>query len=84
MPQSIGKTAACQGLRDKGGTMLVKICGLTRQADVDAALRLGANFCKDASQGAAAATIELLGTVCALGIAMPLLLSVLKTIGGLL
>lgn len=25
--------------------MLVKICGLTRQADVDAALRLGANFC---------------------------------------
>lgn len=46
--------------------------------------RLGANFCKDASQGAAAATIELLGTVCALGIAMPLLLSVLKTIGGLL
>ena len=46
--------------------------------------RLGAGFCRDASQGAAASALELLGTVCALAIAMPLLMSVLKTIGGLL
>ena len=46
--------------------------------------RMTSDLCKDAAQSATASALELLGTVCALGIAMPLILSVLKTIGGLL
>lgn len=41
-------------------------------------------LCRDASQGAASSAVELIGTVCALCVAMPLIQSILKTIGGLL
>ena len=57
---------------------------LLKCAAVGVVTKLGANFCRDASQSAAAAAVELLGTVCALSVAMPLLLGVLKTIGRLL
>ena len=46
--------------------------------------RLSAELCRDASQGAASSAIELMGTVCALCVAMPLVMSIVKTIGGLL
>ena len=46
--------------------------------------RLGADFCRDASHSAEAAALEWMGTVCALGIAAPLLLSVMNSLGGLL
>lgn len=46
--------------------------------------RLSAELCRDASQGAASSAVELMGTVCALSIALPLILSVVKVIGGLL
>lgn len=49
-------------------------------AAVGVVAKLGANFCRDASQSAAAAAVELLGTLCALSVAMPLILSVLKTV----
>ncbi len=43
--------------------------------------RLTADLCKDASQNAAASAVELAGTFCALGIIMPLLLTMLKMVG---
>lgn len=46
--------------------------------------RMASDLCRDASQSAASSALELLGTICALGVAMPLILSVVKTIGGLL
>ena len=46
--------------------------------------RVGAELCRDANQAAAASSLELMGTVCALGVAMPLILSLVKTLGGLL
>ena len=46
--------------------------------------RLTADLCRDAAQNAAASSVELAGTVCAMGTAMPLLMSVLKMIGGML
>ena len=46
--------------------------------------RMASDLCKDASQGAASSVLEFLGTVCALGLSLPLLTSILKTIGGLL
>ena len=51
---------------------------------IAAVTRISSELCRDASQGAAASAMELTGTVCALCVAMPLILSVAKTIGGLL
>lgn len=45
--------------------------------------RIAAELCKDSAQNAAAAAVELAGTVCAVSTVMPLLMSVLKMIGGL-
>lgn len=46
--------------------------------------RFGADLCRDASQGAVAAAVETVGSVCALAVAAPVMLSLLTTIGGLL
>lgn len=46
--------------------------------------RISSELCRDASQGAASSAMEFTGTICALCVAMPLILSVAKTIGGLL
>lgn len=40
-------------------------------------------LCRDSSQAAAAAAVELAGTVCALSVAMPLIMSMLRMIGGM-
>lgn len=45
--------------------------------------RIAAELCKDSAQNAASAAVELAGTVCAVTTVMPLLMSVLKMIGGL-
>ena len=45
--------------------------------------RFAADSCRDASQNAAASAVEFAGAVCSLGTVTPLLLSVLKTIGGM-
>ena len=46
--------------------------------------KMSADLCKDASQASAASAVELAGTVCALCIIMPLLLSMLTAIGGMI
>lgn len=46
--------------------------------------KVAADLCRDSSQGAAASSVELAGTVCAISVIMPLIVSMLKTIGGLL
>lgn len=46
--------------------------------------RLTADLCRDASQNAAASAVELAGTFCAFGIVMPLLMTMLKMVGGFL
>ncbi len=51
---------------------------------IAAITKISAELCRDASQSAASSAVELMGTVCALGIAAPLIMSVVKTIGGLL
>ena len=43
--------------------------------------RLTADLCRDASQTAAASAVELAGSLCALGVVMPLLLTMLKMVG---
>ena len=46
--------------------------------------RVASELCRDASQGAASSALEFMGTVCALSVAMPLILSLVRTIGALL
>lgn len=46
--------------------------------------RVTADLCRDASQTAAASAVELAGAACALGVILPLLTGLLRTIGGLL
>ena len=46
--------------------------------------KMTSDLCKDSSQAAAASAVELAGTVCALCIIMPLLMSVLTAIGGMI
>ena len=46
--------------------------------------KMTSDLCKDSSQAAAASAVELSGTVCALCIIMPLLMSMLTAIGGMI
>lgn len=46
--------------------------------------KITAELCRDASQNTASAAIELMGTVCALSVAMPLIVSMIKSVGGLI
>ncbi|MBO5495885.1 MAG: stage III sporulation AC/AD family protein [Oscillospiraceae bacterium] len=46
--------------------------------------KLGAGLCRDASQGTLAAVTELIGVAAALLVAMPTVLTMLQTIGGML
>lgn len=46
--------------------------------------KISADLCKDSSQSAAASALELAGTICAMSIALPAIMSVLNTIGGFL
>ena len=46
--------------------------------------KMTSDLCKDSSQAAAASAVALAGTVCALCIIMPLLMSMLTAIGGMI
>ena len=46
--------------------------------------RFTAEFCRDAAQHSVAAAVEIAGGACCLGAVMPLLVSVLKLLGGLI
>lgn len=43
--------------------------------------KMTADLCRDSAQAAAASAVELAGTICALCVIMPLLMSMLNTIG---
>lgn len=45
--------------------------------------KIGSDLCKDASHSAASFALEMTGSICALLLVMPLLMSVLKIVGGL-
>ena len=57
---------------------LIKCCAAAIVA------KLTADLCREASQGAAASAAELLGVLCALGAAMPLIGNMLSAIGEML
>lgn len=46
--------------------------------------KYSADLCRDASQSALAAAVETVGNLCAAAVAMPVILSLMTTIGGML
>ena len=65
------------------GTSDVLIAPILKCVAIAIVTKLTTELCKDSSQSASAAAVELAGTVCAMSVAMPLIMSVLKMIGGM-
>ncbi len=74
-------SATVRGLLSGSETVLLPVAKCLAAAIIS---RVAADLCRDASQSALASAVELAGTFCAVGISLPLILSVLKQIGGLL
>lgn len=74
-------TATVRSLLSGGESLLLPVMKCLATALVT---KLSADMCRDASQTALASTVELAGSLCALGISLPMILQVLKQIGGLL
>ena len=85
---SLGMSAGFQELqqrfRDDFGLSLVSLSPVLKCAAAAVVTRITADLCKDHGQSAVAAAVEIAGCFCALGIVTPLLLSVLRMIGGFL
>ena len=61
-------------------------CGAYKEHDklgIAIVTKLASELCRDSSQSAVASSVELAGSICALSVAMPLIISMLKTIGAM-
>ncbi len=72
------KTREIYGAGDAYLLPVVKCCA------VALVVKLTAELCRDASQSAAASAVEYLGVLCALGAAMPLIVTMMTAIGEML
>ncbi len=84
---SMGLLNGLQELREQirkilGGSEVL-IAPIMKCLAIAIVTRIAAELCKDSAQNATAAAVEIAGTVCAVSTVMPLLMSVLKMIGGL-
>ena len=83
----IGVTAeiaqAYETIAEKSGVSSVLLTPVIKCVGIALVTELGAQICKDASQGAAAAFVELCGTLCALFVALPLVSSLVSVVEGL-
>ncbi len=70
-------------VRTLTGTSDVYIAPILKCVGIAIVTKLTAELCRDSSQSASAAAVELAGTVCAMSVAMPLIMSALEMIGGM-
>ena len=66
------------------GTSAAEFRPMLKCLGIAIASRFGADLCRDASQSALAAAVEMVGSLCAAAVAMPVILSLMTTIGGML
>ena len=66
------------------GSSLVQVRPILKCLAISAISKLSADLCLDASQAALAAAVETAGSLCAAAVAMPMLLTLMTTIGGML
>lgn len=71
-------------LQQRFGLSLTAVQPVMKCVAAAVVTKLTAELCRDASQNAAAAAVELAGTLCALGVILPLLMSVLNMLEGYL
>ena len=71
-------------LAEKSGVSSLLLTPVIKCVGISLVTELGAQICKDASQGAAAAFVELCGTLCALYVALPLISSLVAVVEGLI
>lgn len=63
------------------GTDNVRLDPLLKCVIIAAVTKLTSELCRDSSQNAAAASVEMAGTVCAMAVSAPLMINLLKLIG---
>ncbi|MBQ2896649.1 MAG: hypothetical protein IJE26_08075 [Oscillospiraceae bacterium] len=71
---------ACAGFAEKSGISSVLLMPVIKCVGIALVTELAAQICRDASQGAAGAFVELCGTLCALYVALPLVRSLLGVV----
>ena len=72
-----------QAVRNISSGADVLITPVLKCVGIGAVTKISAELCRDSSQSAAAAAVDMAGTLCAIGVSMPLILSMLKMIGGM-
>lgn len=66
------------------GSLIVQTRPILKCLGIAFITRFGADLCRDASQAALAAVLETAGSLCAAAVAMPMILTLMTTIGGML
>ena len=66
------------------GTSAAEFRPMLKCLGIAIASRFGADLCRDASQSALASAVEMAGSLCAAAVAMPVIISLMTTIGGML
>lgn len=61
----------------------VMIIPVLKCVGIGAITKISSELCRDAAQSSAAAAVDMAGTLCAIGVSMPLIVTVLKLIGGM-
>lgn len=61
----------------------VMVVPVLKCVGIGAITKISAELCRDAAQSSTAAAVDMAGTLCAIGISMPLIVTVLKLIGGM-
>ena len=84
-------TAAMKGIRDALQTVQETLGSssellqpVVKCLGISAAGRIGAGLCRDAAQAALASAVECIAVLCAMLVAVPTVLQMLRTIGGML
>ncbi len=72
-----------QAVRNISSGADVLITPVLKCVGIGAVTKISAELCRDSSQSSAAAAVDMAGTLCAIGVSMPLILSMLKMIGGM-
>ena len=66
------------------GSSAAEILPMLKCLGIAVTSKAGADLCRDASQSALASALETAGSLCAAAVAMPMILSLMTTIGGML
>lgn len=86
----IAAMAFAEGIRELAsmvksiaGSSDIIIAPVLKCVGIGAVTKISTELCRDAAQSSVAAAVDLAGTLCAIGVSLPLITSMLKMIGGM-